>query len=51
MYLRGFCSKSYKLMGPLKLKNIAKQQFIFDVQNNVMRKKLIVHPIKFKTND
>ena len=43
MELPVFCSKAYKSMGPDELEDMAKQQFILGVRNNVMREKLIVH--------
>ena len=46
MELRVVCSKVYKSMGPEELEDMAKQQFILGVRNNLMRDKLIVHCFK-----
>ena len=46
MKLRVLCFKVYKSMGPDELEDMAKQQFILGVQNNIIRERLIVHLIK-----
>ena len=43
MELRVLCSKAYKSMGPDELEDMAKQQFILGVRNNIIRERLIVH--------
>ena len=37
MELRVLCSKAYKSMGPDELEDMAKQQFILGVRNNIVR--------------
>ena len=46
MELRVLFSKAYKYMGPEKLEDMAKQQFILGVRNNEMRERLSVHRFK-----
>ena len=46
MELRVLFFKAYKSMGPDELEDMAKQQFIFCVQNNSIRERLIVHRSK-----
>ena len=43
MELRVLCSKAYKTMGSEELEDMAKQQFILGVRNNLIRERLIVH--------
>ena len=43
MELRVLCSKAYKPICFDELENMAKQQFIFSVRNNVIRERLIVY--------
>ena len=43
MELRVLCPKAYMSMGPDKLEDMSKQQFILGVQNNIIRERLIVH--------
>ena len=43
MELRLLCSKAYKSMGPVESEDMAKQQFILGVRNNLMRERLIIH--------
>ena len=43
MELRVLCSKAYKSMGPDELEDMAKQQFIHGVWNNIIRERFIVH--------
>ena len=45
--LRILCSKAYKSMGLDELEDMAKQQFILGVRNNVMRKILKITALKF----
>ena len=43
MELRVLSFKAYKSMGPDELEDMAKQQFIFGVRNNLILERLIVH--------
>ena len=43
MELRVLCSKAYKSKGPDELEDMAKQQFVLGVRNNIIRLRLIVH--------
>ena len=43
MELRVLRFKAYKSMGPDKLEDMAKQQFILCGRNNIIRERLIVH--------
>ena len=43
MELKVLCSKAYKTMNADELEEMAKQQFILGVRNNVAREKLIIH--------
>ena len=46
--LRVLCSLAYKFMGPDKLEDMANQQFIFGVRNNIIRERLIINCSKNK---
>jgi hypothetical protein len=43
MELRILCSKAYKTLNPDELEEMAKQQFILGVQNNLAKERLMVH--------
>lgn len=43
MELRIFSSKAYKSIKPDELEDMAEQQFILGVRNNIIRNMLIVH--------
>ena len=46
MELRVLYSKAYKFMGPKELEEMAIQQFILGVRNNVMRERYILTVLK-----
>ena len=43
MELQVLCFKAYKFKEPDELEDIAKQQFILGVKNNIIRERIIVH--------
>ena len=44
MELRVLCSEAYTRMNPEELDEMANQQFILGIRNNIVREQLIVHP-------
>ena len=49
MELRVLCSKAYTRMNPEELDEMAKQQFILGIRNNISRERLVIQrPTKLK---